>query len=100
MQGGLDGGLQRARGVRGDNSRKGRGPAGSSGLGYRERQCNNAGVGEAGAAGVGRGDSEYLHGSGESDCRRTTTERERLSSNIAIVLNCARMAQRALIVQT
>ena len=93
MQGGLDGGLQRVRGVRGDNSRKGRGPAGSSGLGYRERQCNNAG------AGVVRGDSEYLHGSGESDCRRTTTERERLSSNIAIVLNCARMAQRALIVQ-
>ena len=84
------------RGVRGDNSRKGRGPAGSSGLGYRERQCNNAGVG---VVEVVRGDSEYLHGSGESDCRRTTTERERLSSNIAIVLNCARMAQRALIVR-
>ena len=96
MQGGLDGGLQRVRGVRGDNSRKGRGPAGSSGLGYRERQCNNAGEG---VVGVVRGDSEYLHGSGESDCRRTTTERERLSSNIAIVLNCARMAQRALIVR-
>ena len=92
LQGGLDGGLQRVRGVRGTTVEREGGPAGS-GLGYRERQCNNAGEG------VGRGDSEYLHGSGESDCRRTTTERERLSSNIAIVLNCARMAQRALIVQ-